>query len=251
MSRWATVVATAAVLSVACSGAAKGELTVAAAASLTSAFTDLGEDFEQENPGTTVTFTFGPSDGLATQIAEGAPVDVFASASTTWMNVAQNRPPGVTGRADFAHNELAIIVPVENPAGIEDLDDLTVAGARLVLAAEGVPAGDYARVVLENAGIAEAVRANVVSYEEDVKGVVTKVLSGDADAGFAYVTDVTSNVADQITLIDISDDVNVIATYPIAVISGSKEADLAQRFVDYVLGEGQRTLAEHGFLPAT
>ncbi len=90
----------------------------------------------------------------------------------------------------------------------------------------------------------------MVSNEEDVKAVITKVLSGDADAGIGYVTDVTPDLADQITLIEIPDDVNVIATYPIAVVSGSQEADLAQRFVDYVLGDGQRTLAGYGFLPA-
>ena len=93
--------------------------------------------------------------------------------------------------------------------------------------------------------------ANVVSNEEDVKAVITKVLSGDADAGIGYVTDVTPELADQISLITIPDDVNVIATYPIAVVAGSQEADLAQRFVDYVLGEGQQTLADYGFLPAS
>jgi molybdate transport system substrate-binding protein len=122
---------------------------------------------------------------------------------------------------------------------------------QLVLAAEGVPAGDYARQILANAGIADAVVANVVSNEEDVKGVVTKVLTGEADAGIAYATDVTPEVAGEIRRIAISDDVNVIATYPIAVVSGSREASLARRFVDYVLGEGQQILAEHGFLPAT
>ena len=231
------------------SGGAQAELTVSAASSLTEAFGEIGDAFEAANPGTTVTFNFGPSDGLAGQINEGAPVDVFASASPTWMDSVQDDGPGVTGRADFAKNRLAIIVPADNPAGIENLNDLTEDGVQLVLAAEGVPAGDYAHEIYQNAGISQAALANVVSNEEDVKAVITKVMSGEADAGIGYVTDVTPDVADRVTLIPIPDDVNVIATYPIAVVNGSREADLAQGFVDYVLGDGQQTLAEYGFLP--
>lgn len=227
------------------------ELTVSAAASLTDAFTDIGAAFEDTQDGVIVLFNFGPSDGLAGQINEGAPVDVFASASPTWMDSVQDEGPGVSGRTDFARNELAIVVPADNPAGIEDIDDLAEDGVQLVLAAEGVPAGDYARETLANAGIAEAALANVVSNEEDVRLVLTKIISGDADAGIVYVTDVTSEVADDVSSIEIPDDVNVIATYPIAVVTGSQEADLAQRFVDFVLGDGQETLAEYGFLPAS
>ena len=226
------------------------ELTVSGASSLTEAFTEIGDAFERTHPGITVTFNFGPSDGLAAQIDEGAPVDVFASASPTWMDDVERNGPGVTGRTDFAKNRLAIIVPADNPADVQGLDDLTKPGVKLVLAAEGVPAGDYARQILDNAGIADEAMANVVSNEEDVKAVITKVLSGDADAGIGYVTDVTPDVADQVMLVEIPDDVNVIATYPIAVVKGSQEADLAQQFVDYVLGDGQQTLDEYGFLPA-
>jgi molybdate transport system substrate-binding protein len=232
-------------------GAGSRELIVSAAASLTDAFTDIGTAFEGTEQGVTVAFNFGPSDGLAGQINEGAPVDVFASASPTWMDSVQDEGPGVSGRTDFARNKLAIVVPADNPAGIENLNDLTEDAVQLVLAAEGVPVGDYAREVLVNAGISDAALANVVSNEEDVRAVLTKVLSGDADAGIVYVTDVTADVADQVSLIEIPDDVNVIATYPIAVVTGSEEADLAQRFVDFVLGDGQQTLAEYGFLPAS
>jgi molybdate transport system substrate-binding protein len=231
-------------------GTERRELTVSAAASLTDAFIDIGRAFEEGNEGVTVTFNFGPSDGLATQINDGAPVDVFASASPAWMDSVEADGPGVSGRADFARNKLAIIVPADNPAGIVDLDGLTGDGVQIVLAAEGVPAGDYAREVFANVGITEAALANVVSNEEDVRAVVTKVLSGDADAGITYVTDVTPDIADQVTLITIPDDVNVVATYPIAVVTGSEGADLAQSFVDYVIHEGQETLADYGFLPA-
>jgi molybdate transport system substrate-binding protein len=261
VKRLAVAVALASLIAAACSddgpnagggdtaSAQGGDLTVSAASSLTDAFTEIGDAFETANPGTTVAFNFGPSDGLAGQIDEGVPVDVFASASPTWMNSVQDDGPGVTDRADFAQNRLAIIVPADNPAGIENLNDLTEDGVQLVLAAEGVPAGDYAREIFKNAGISKAAMANVVSNEEDVKAVITKVMSGDADVGIGYVTDVTPDVSDQITLIPIPDEENVIATYPIAVVNGSQEADLAQGFVDYVLGDGQQSLAEYGFLP--
>ena len=232
-------------------GSEPRELTVSAAASLTNAFADIGTAFEDANPGVTVTFNFGPSDGLATQINDGAPVDVFASASPTWMDAVQDEGPGVSGRMDFALNRLAIVVPSDNPAGIASLDDLAEDGMQLVLAAEGVPVGDYAREVLANARIADAAIENVVSNEEDVRAVLTKVLSGDADAGIVYVTDVTPDVADQVSLVEIPDDVNVIATYPIAAVTGSQEVDLAQRFVDLVLGDGQEILADYGFVPVS
>jgi molybdate transport system substrate-binding protein len=256
--RWRTIVAASGgLLLTACGGVDGGEsgqvdsreITVAAAASLTAAFTDIAAAFQGANPGAVVLLNFGPSDGLAGQIDEGAPVDVFASASPEWMDSVQDEGPGVSGRADFARNRLAIIVPADNPAGIEGLDDLAEDGVKLVIAAEGVPAGDYARQLLDQSGTTDAALANVVSNEEDVKGVITKVLSGDADAGIGYVTDVTPDIADRIALVEIPDDVNVIASYPIAVVTGTEEADLAQLFVDYVLGDGQRTLADYGFLP--
>jgi molybdate transport system substrate-binding protein len=254
VSRRAPVLALAVTLvAVACGGSASSdddrELTVAAAASLTAAFTQIGADF-QEQTGAAVAFTFGPSDGLATQIVEGAPVDVFASASPAWMDAISERGPGVRGRTNFARNRLAVIVPTDNPANIHELDDLGTEGVQLVLAAEGVPAGDYARQVLANAGIADAALANVVSNEEDVAAVVTKVLTGEADAGIAYVTDVTADVAGRISVVEIPDDVNVIATYPIAVIADSGRPDVAREFVEFVLGPGQGVLADHGFLPA-
>jgi len=225
------------------------ELTVSAAASLTGAFTDIGEDFEAAHDGVRVLFNFGPSDGLATQITESGGVDVFASASPAWMD-AVSEDPGVTQRADLARNRLAIIVPADDPARISAVEDLAEPGIQLVLAAEGVPAGDYAREILANAGIADAAMANVVSNEEDVNGVITKVLSGDADAGIAYVTDVTAGLAEQITLVEIPDDLNVIATYPIAVVQGTEHRDLAEAFVEFILGPGRGTLDGYGFLPA-
>jgi molybdate transport system substrate-binding protein len=222
-----------------------GTITVFAAASLTDAFTQIADDFEGEQ-GVQVRLSFGPSDGLATQIQEAAPADVFASASPKWMD-AVAEAPGVTDRADFARNVLVVIVPAGNPAGLASIDDLGEPGVKLVLAADGVPVGDYAREMLANAAIADAALGNVVSNEDDVKGVVQKVALGEADAGIVYRTDVTAAVADDLEVIEIPDDVNVVAVYPIAALAGAPVS--AREFVAYVLGPGQETLEAAGFLP--
>jgi len=231
------------------SGSERSEITVLAAASLKGAFTRIGADFEQVNPDVTVRFSFGPSDGLATQILEGAPADVFAPASPKYMDQVRSDGPRVTDQVEFARNKLAVIVPSDNPAHVASLDDLARPGVKLVLAAVGVPAGDYARGVLANAGIQKGALANLVSNEEDVKGVVQKVLLGEADAGIVYRTDVTPEIAARVREISIPDDVNVIATYPIAVIDGSGREPVAGAFLRFVTGPGQATLRTFGFLP--
>ena len=225
------------------------ELTVFAASSLTDAFTQIGTNFEAANDGTTVTFNFGSSGDLASAIETEGTADVFASASQTYMDYV-DAAVGVEDRADFVQNKLVVITPPDNPAGITSLEDLAEPGVQVVLAAEGIPVGDYAREALTSAGIAHAGLANVVSNEEDNASVVAKITAGEADAAIAYISDVTSAVAPQLTAVEIPDDVNVIATYPIAVVSTSANGDLAAAFVGYVTGaEGQATLAEFGFLP--
>jgi molybdate transport system substrate-binding protein len=233
------------------SAPASRELIIFAGSSLTEGFTALGADFETAHPGVTVAFNFGPSDGLASSIESEGGVDVFASASQTWMDDVSDKV-GVTGRADFVTNELVVITPPDDPAGIESLDDLTEDGVQVVLAAEGVPVGDYARECLKNAGIDDAVLENVVTNAEDDAAVVATISSGEADAGIVYVSDVTSEVAPDVRSVEIPDDVNVIATYPIAVVQGSANADLAQDWIDFVTtGDGQsRLTGEFGFLPA-
>jgi molybdate transport system substrate-binding protein len=227
------------------------ELTVFAGSSLTKGFTAIGADFEAAHPGVTVTFNFGPSDGLAAQIESEGGADVFASASATWMDDVEGKT-GVTGRTNLVTNKLVVITPPDDPAGIESLDDLAEDGVQVVLAAEGVPVGDYARECLKSAKIDAAVLSNVVSNAEDDAAVVATISSGEADAGIVYVSDVTSQVAPSVKAIDIPDDVNVIATYPIAVVKGSANAMLAQQWVDDVTtGPGQaRLTSEFGFLPA-
>jgi molybdate transport system substrate-binding protein len=231
------------------SAAAPAELTVFAASSLTAAFTQIGSDFEAANPGVTVTFNFGPSDGLAAQIESEGAADVFASASGTWMDDVQDRV-GVSDRADFAKNRLIVITPSDNPANVQSFDDLANSGVQVVLAAEGVPVGDYARQALDSAGISKDVLKNVVSNEQDDASVVAKIVAGEADAAIVYSSDVTERVSPDVQAVEIPDDVNVIATYPIAVVTGASEPDLGGSFVAFVTGtEGQATLATFGFLP--
>ncbi|HXF73577.1 MAG TPA: molybdate ABC transporter substrate-binding protein [Actinomycetota bacterium] len=229
--------------------AERRELVVLAAASLTEAFGEIGRAFEASHPGVVVRFSFGPSDGLAAQIREGAPADVFASASPAWMDDVEENGPGVLHRAVFARNRLVVITPADDPGDVSDLRDLARPGLRLVLAAPGVPAGDYARQVLENAGIADRALANLVSNEEDVKAVVQKVALGEADAGIVYATDVTPAVREDLRTVEIPDAVNVIAVYPIGIIASSEHRDLARAFVEEVLGPGQAILRRYGFLP--
>ncbi|MGZ8631627.1 MAG: molybdate ABC transporter substrate-binding protein [Actinomycetota bacterium] len=228
------------------------ELTVFAASSLTNAFTDAtGPAFEAEHEGASVVFNFAASDALAGQIQSEGTADVFASASGKWMDAVQD-DPGVSDRTDFVRNRLVIITPPDNPAGIASIDDLANDGVQLVLAAEGVPVGDYSREALANAGIADEAGANVVSNEEDNASVVAKIAAGEGDAGIVYESDISAAAGSDVAAVEIPDDVNVIATYPTAVVTGAPNADLASEFVAFVTGpDGQATLEEYGFMPAT
>jgi molybdate transport system substrate-binding protein len=223
------------------------DLTVFAASSLTTAFNQIGSDFEAANPGTTVTFNYGSSTDLATQIGSEGTADVFASASGTAMDTVAN-DPGVADRTDFATNQLVIITPTDNPAGISSLDDLAKPGVQLVIGAEGVPVGDYTRQMLDQDGLTKQVMPNVVSNEPDDASVVAKVKSGEADAGIVYTSDVASNP--DVRAVPIPDKQNVIATYPIAEVTGAPAGALATTFVDYVTGsQGEATLTQFGFGP--
>jgi molybdate transport system substrate-binding protein len=224
------------------------ELTVFAASSLTAIFGDeLGPSFEEANPGVTVVFNFGASDSLAGQIQSEGSADVFASASGVWMD-AVARDPGVAGRTDFARNRLVLVTPPDDPASISSIDDLATPGVQLVLGAPGVPVGDYAREALDAAGILPDAEANIVSNEEDNASVVAKVAAGEADAAIVYASDVSGPAGNDLRSIEIPDPVNVIATYPIAVVAGARQETLAVDFVDYVTGtDGRATLAAYGF----
>ncbi|MFN8381549.1 MAG: molybdate ABC transporter substrate-binding protein [Anaerolineales bacterium] len=230
-------------------------LTVFAAASLTDAFTEIGAAFDAVNPGVTTTFNFAGSQALRTQIEEGAPADVFASASGKEMDTLVT---GTFVAADVAQvfltNKLVVILPADNPAALEKLEDLATPGIKIVLAAEEVPVGKYARQALDlmdasfGAGYKDKVLTNVVSNEDNVKQVVSKVQLGEADAGIVYVSDAVA--VPELKSIEISTDLNVIAKYPIAPLAKSENADLAAKFIEYVLSaEGQAILAKWGFAP--
>lgn len=233
-------------LLVSCARGSEEQLTVFAAASLAEAFTEIADRFEETHPEVTVTLSLGPSSGLATQIGEGAPADVFASADERWIDRVEEQP-GILNRTVFAGNRLVVITPLSG--GVSSLQDLAAPGIDVVLAAPGVPAGDYARRALSEAGISGAAQANVVSNEQDVKGVVQKVLLGEADAGIVYRTDLTEQVVPRLRVVEIPAALNVTVRYSIAVVAVTSDRELAARFVAYVLEEGQGVLRSFGFLP--
>lgn len=235
-------------------------LTVFAAASLQEAFTVLGDSLERRRPGLRVAFDFSGSQTLALQITQGAPADVFASADEHWMGVVKDSGHVLGEPRWFAHNRLVVIIPASNPGHITGLEDLGRPKVKLVVAAEAVPAGKYARTVAANlakmpgfgADFATRFDSNIVSNEENVKSVVTKVRLGEADAGIVYGSDVTDAVAADVRTIGIPPAANVVADYPIAVLTHAPNRDDAVAFLELVLSPvGQRVLAARGFTTVT
>lgn len=235
-------------------------LTVFAAASLTDAFDEISQGFAAAHPGVEIVFNFAGSNQLAAQIGQGAPVDVFASANNAQMKAVIDTGRIVSGtQSTFVRNRLVVVTRGDSPAGLTTLQDLATPGVKIVLAAKEVPVGQYALDFLDKAeadgslgaGYRDAVLANVVSYEENVRAVLTKVALGEADAGVVYTSDAAASEADAVGQIEIPDSLNTIASYPIAPVSDSPHLEQAQTFVDYVLSsEGQQVLEKYGFIPA-
>lgn len=223
-----------------------GSVVVFAASSLTEAFTAIGTAFQVANPDATVTFNFAGSSDLVTQINEGAPADVYASADDSNMAKLTEAGGNATEPVVAARNTFEIIVAPGNPKGIAGVADLADPDLIVVLCADTVPCGTGAAEVLANAGVTVTPK----SYEEKVKGVVTKVTVGEADAGIVFVTDVIA-AGDAAARVPIPADVNVVSNYPIVVTKNAPNAAAAQAFVDFVASaEGQAILAKYGFLPA-
>lgn len=232
-------------------------LTVFAAASLTGAFKSIGAAFDKAHPGNTTTFNFAGSQDLAQQISQGASADVFASANAATMNtVVQSGQVASGSQRTFAHNRLVVIVAKPNTAHIASLQDLAKPNIKLILADKVVPVGQYAQTFLDKASqqadfgsdYKTKVLKNVVSYENNVKAVLSKVQLGEADAGIVYTSDIALDSA-AVTSIAIPDALNTIATYPIAPVSASKNSARAQQFIDYVLSaDGQALLTKYGFI---
>jgi molybdate transport system substrate-binding protein len=218
-------------------------VTVFAGSSLTDAFAKIGDELMKANPGARFIFNFGSSSTLATQITNGAPADVFASADEANMQKVVDAGLAAGQPQAFATNELQIAVAPGNPKRIAGLADLAQSDVVLVLAAPTVPAGKYALEAFAKAGVA----AKPLSQEIDVRAVLNKVSLGEADAGIVYVTDVRA-AAGRVAGVDIPPQFQVVARYPIAVVKDSKNAALADRFVEYLTSPaGQDILAGFGF----
>jgi molybdate transport system substrate-binding protein len=219
-----------------------GSVTVFAAASLTESFNTIGEQFQAAHPGVKVTFSFAASSALATQIADGAPADVFASASGKNMDqvVAGGDAANPT---TFAKNEMEIAVPPANPGNVAAVSDLAKPEVKVALCQPQVPCGTVAEQVFTNAKIA----VKPVTLEPDVKSVLSKVTLGEVDAGVVYVTDVKA-AGDKVTGIEIPADVNASTSYPIAALTDAPNPSVAQAFVDYALSpDGEAVLKAAGF----
>lgn len=224
----------------ACGGEQAGSepITVYAAASLTDVLQRLAPDAR---------FNFAGSDELATQIREGARADVYAAASPRYPAELHDEGLIYAPRV-FATNRVVVVVPADNPAGIEALDDLGRDGVKLVIGAEGVPIGDYTRTVLEAAGRTDVLE-QVVSEEEDVKGVLGKVRLGEADAGFVYATDARA-AGSAVRAIELPPSIQTEVRYPVAIVRSTRRRDEAEAFVELLLTpRGQALLREAGFGP--
>ncbi|GAA4159627.1 molybdate ABC transporter substrate-binding protein [Gryllotalpicola daejeonensis] len=223
--------------------AAPQTLTVYAATSLTATFDKLGDAFEKANPGVTVRFTYNGTSTLVTQLSQGAPADVLASADEKNMANAVGQKLIAGTPVDFATNVLEIATAPGNPKDITGWADLAKAGVKVDVCADGVPCGNATRAVEKATGTHLA----PISEEQNVGDVLAKVESGDADAGVVYVTDVRS-AGSKVTGVPFPEARQAVNTYPIAATSSSKNAALAKRFITYVTGdEGQKLLADAGF----
>jgi molybdate transport system substrate-binding protein len=221
-----------------------GNISVFAAASLTASFNALGKSFQTANPGVTVKFNYAGTPTLVTQIEQGAPADVFASADTT--NMDKLTADGFTAGSSqvFAHNQLEIVVAPGNPKGITGLVDLAKPGLIYISEAPTVPAGKYSLQALASAGV----KVTPKSLETSVTAVISKIELGEADAGIVYTTDVTA-AGNKVSGVQIAAANNVIATYPVVAVKGTANSVAANAFIAYVLSAtGQSTLKTFGFL---
>ncbi|MEZ0328883.1 MAG: molybdate ABC transporter substrate-binding protein [Dissulfuribacterales bacterium] len=228
----------------------KKEITVSAAASLTNAFTEIGRDFELANPGVKVNLNFGASGALYRQIAQGAPVDVFAFADQETMDTAQRQGHVMPGsRRNFAGNSLVLIAPADSKLSMTSLKDLLGGGVRLIGMGnpDSVPNGRYAKEALERQGLWDAVSKKAV-FGADVRQVLDYAARGEIDAGFVFSTDAMSRKGDVRILMEVPVERPIL--YPIALTSGCADRKTASGFIDYVMSQkGAEVLKKYGFKP--
>ncbi len=234
------------------------ELVVFTAASLTGAFSEIADMYEDET-GIKVVSNFDGSQALRTQIEHGAYADVFASANNKQMNALKDL--GLMNNSSvsiFTRNKLSLIIPKDNPAEISNLRDIVKPGVKIVIGTKDVPVGDYALQIIDKLGndsaygpeYKEKVLANIISQETNVNYVVTKIALGEADVGFAYVSDVTQELSSRVSQIEIPDEYNIIAEYPIGITTESRYAAEALDFINLVKSEeGRAVLERYGFSP--
>ncbi|XAS71662.1 molybdate ABC transporter substrate-binding protein [Micrococcaceae bacterium Sec5.1] len=223
-----------------------GTITVFAAASLKAPFTQLAQNFEAKNPGTKVNLSFAGSSDLATQITQGAPADVFASADTKNMTKVSDAKLVDGTATNFATNILEIAVPPSNPASISSFADLSRPGVKVVVCASQVPCGAAAETIEKASGTT----LSPVSEESSVSDVLGKVVSQEADAGLVYVTDI-KGAGSKVKGIPFPESGKAVNTYPIATVGTSKNKDLARAFIAMVTGSaGQKVLGDAGFGPS-
>ncbi|WP_405875001.1 MULTISPECIES: molybdate ABC transporter substrate-binding protein [unclassified Streptomyces] len=221
-----------------------GTVTVFAAASLQESFTTLGKEFEKAHPGTKVTFSFGGSDSLAAGITGGAPADVFASASPKTMAIVTDKKDNATEPATFVRNQLEIATLPGNPDKVASLKDLTKSSLKVVLCDKTVPCGAAAQKALD----ASKLKLTPVSYEEDVKSALNKVVLKEADAAVVYKTDVKA-AGSKVEGVEFPESAGAINDYPIALLKNAKNPEAAKAFIALVQSaEGQKVLSEAGFL---
>jgi molybdate transport system substrate-binding protein len=220
-----------------------GGVTVFAAASLTESFTRIGNDFQAANPGVTVTFSFAGSSALATQINQGAPADVFASAAPANMKTVTDAGNADGPAATFARNQLVIAVSKGNPRGVTGLADLARPGTKVALCAEQGPCGAAARKALDTAGV----RLTPVTLEQDVRAALSKVRLGEVDAALVYRTDANAAAA-EVQGLEFPESAGAVNDYPITVLKRAPNRAAAQAFVAYVRSDrGQAVLVAAGF----
>jgi molybdate transport system substrate-binding protein len=218
-------------------------ITVFAAASLQGSFTQIGKQFEAAYPGAHVTFSFGPSSGLATQIINGAPASVFASAAPANMTQVVKAGDTLHTPSNFAQNKMEVAVPPANPAGVTSVSNLSKSSVKVALCQPQVPCGTTAAKVFKNAGIS----VKPVTLQPDVKSVLTQVELGNVDAGMVYVTDVKA-AGTKVKGVPVPSGENASTLYPIATLEGASDKSVANEFVAYVTGpQGQHVLAMDGF----
>jgi molybdate transport system substrate-binding protein len=220
-----------------------GKVVVFAAASLKPAFTQIGQRFKAENPGSSVDFEFAGSSELATQLTQGAAADVFASADTAQMDTVAKAGMLAGNSTNFASNTLVIVTAPGNPMKVESFADLAKPGLSVVICQKPVPCGSATQRVEDSTGV----RLNPVSEELNVTDVLNKVTTGQADAGLVYVTDARS-AGNKVTTVNFPAAAGAVNVYPIAVLKNAAHATLAQKFVAMVTGDtGQNILAQSGF----